>query len=821
MGDTTLIGLGFQGNNNNRFQSTNPNLAPGGVAFFACTLVQVKESLLSSPTQCTYFGNYGANRGWDIGRAADTAASDPPNTPEFVTFRARIGTGGATTTLTYTCDASSIFGRTFLLGLSLVGGVATLYVNAAAVASETLGGPMALGNVGLAYGNVAGGGQRSGDPVIAAVFTDTDAADFLTEQRDLFDLVRGNGKLNASVTSLGLVAEYGYESFQQKAPTSGVPTTPLKNFGSAGVNGDLTFIGTAALVVNADPDPDYTGGAQSPSVGPGAVNLQDAYDSGPTGLIVTDVGIGPFGVDDVRIENSLINNGVASGNLTVQAGGGTGAGDGGTASVIGGHAAGSGAAGDVVISGGTPTTGPGNGVTIQGTTGGVSGTQGQQAGSIGILAGAGGASAAPDNGATGGQVIVQAGTGGNGTGGGTQPGNGGELNLSAGTAGTAAGGAGPATGGDAILSAGTGGATGIGGATSVRSGNGVQSGDLDVVGGSCTGGIAGTVRVTGSPTTGIGSGPGGNVEINGGESAVGEAQDGGAVFVTGGTGDGAPAVGGRIDITGGTTRGGGGPGGEVHIRGGAGGGGGLDTGGAGGNVTIEGGLAGQPNQPGGNLVLAGGQAGGAGSVGGDVTVASGSVIGASTGSGDVVIQSGQGTGVGSTAGSVQLGLNGVVGTEAANAGGFYVNPANGRLSFRTFTPAATATGAVRLPNINNAGEALQTADDGVMHYCTQQAVGVATTVGFRLAKSGDFALASRCYERTFVTADAPSDELDVTHNLDSSAVQYAVYDPTGVKQFETPTQIAGMQLLSDDAIRITFNSGLITAGTWRVIVFGY
>lgn len=928
MGDTTLIGLGFQGDNNNRFQSTNPNQAPGSAAFYAAVLVQVKESLLSSPTECTYFGNYGADRGWDIGRAADQPASDPPNTPEFVTFRARLGTGGATTTLEYTCDASSIFGRTFLLTVAVVGGVATLFVNASAVASETLGGALVLGNIGLTYGNVAGGGERSGDPVISAVYTDTDAADFITNQRSLFDLIRTSGKLAASITNLGLSAAYVYESFQHKAPISGLPTTPLKNYGSAGVNGNLTFAGTAPLVTNADTDPDYTGGAQSPSSGPGAVNLQDAYDAGPTGLIATGAP-GPVGVDDLRLEADTLSSvsadlnvfglddaaapgrvniqggdataiNVNGGEINVQGGtavggngnggnvtvrGGTGAGNlsGGEVTVLGGTSFGSAAGGPAQIVGGPSSGGTGGFAILRGADGGISGTQGLDGGNATILGGAGGASASPDTGGTGGtvtlqsgaggdatgaaatagtpgniiilagaagivaasaagvnggniaatggagsnaeagdtagnggQIVLTTGAGGNATGALAVAGNGGELNIAAGAAGTAAGGATPGVGGALLLSAGTGG-TGGGGTVNISGGNGDQfGGGVTIAAGASAGPIL-PVSINGGPALGVGSGPGGDVEIIGGPAAVGEPQNGGDIDITGGLA-GTTGIGGVVTISGGTSAVG--PGGSVLILGGAGGGGGVDNGGVGGNIEITAGAATQPANQGGSLLLVGGSASGAGAAPGGFISLDGGASTNQTG-GAIFLRTGDGA-TDADNGFFSLGLGSAGGAGAsATSGGFHLDPASNLLTLRNKDFSGTETGSLLLHRLDTAGEALQAVTTGLLHYRSEQAAGVAVTVGFRAAKSGDYGLMGRCYSRTFEAADAPGDVLVVTHNLDSEVVQYAVYDPANLKAFEAAGQIVGVQALSDDQLEISFNSGFITAGTWRVAVFGY
>jgi len=262
MGDVTTIGFGFQGDNSNRFASPILGQAAGSDAFYACVRVHVEESLLVAPTECAYFGNFnGVDAGWELGRAADVAAS-APSTPELVTFRARFGAGGVVEDLTCAVDASSVFGRTYLLAVSVIGLVATLYLNGTAVAELTLSAPFNPGLSGLTYGNRSGGGARSGDPLISAAYTDTDAANFISNQRLLFDRLRGGGNLVASIAALNLEAAYVYESFSQRAPSADVPTLPFKNYGTSGVSGDLIFIGSTALVHTADSDPDYTGGVQ-------------------------------------------------------------------------------------------------------------------------------------------------------------------------------------------------------------------------------------------------------------------------------------------------------------------------------------------------------------------------------------------------------------------------------------------------------------------------------------------------------------------------------------------------------------------------------
>jgi hypothetical protein len=818
MPDPTLIGLGFQGNANNRFQSANPNLAPGSSNFYACVLVNIQESLLVAPVQASYFGNFNAaippnSFGWEIGRGADTPASDPPNSPEVITLRVRFGHGVSATTLSYSVDAMSMFGRTHLIGFSVIGLVATLYVNGAAVAQDTFVGAFNLGGSGLTYGNIAGGGSRSGDPVISAAYSDSDAANFIALQRALFEGVRTSGKLAATISVLGLSAGYIYESFQQKAPISGVPTTPLKNFGIAGVNGNLIFAGSVALVLNADPDPDYTGGSQSSTVGPGSVNLQDAYDAGPTGLIVLGAN-GPVGVDELRFQTggeitvtpgSSLNintpNGT-SGTVLIQTGDGIGVSSGTLTLATGGSDVD--IAGDLIFIGGAGGSLAGSGLSGSNFIG---------------TAGVGGNAIAGGLGGVGGQILFTAGNGGDATGVGATAGQGGEINFEAGGAGIAAGGALEGPGGRASLSGGIGGA-GIGGDARLVGGNGdTASGGVEIFAGTSDGNV-GLVSISGGAASGIAAVPGGTVNIAGGASSNGASSDGGTVNIDGGLGDLTPGVGGAVNITGGTTRVSGGPGGPVSLIAGAGGGGILDNGGFGGEVIVRGGGATQENQPAGDGRIEGGNATGAGAParGGNVQVRGGNST-ASTG-GALLATSGAGA-TAADAGPLQASFASSSGGATATIGGFHLEPADGRLSLRTYTVGGVDTGSLRLHQLDNAAEAAQSVDDGLLHYSDEQAAGVAVTVGFHAAKSGDYGLMGRCYSRTFVAADTPGDVLTVTHNLDSEVVQYAVYDPAGVKAFEVATQIVGVVAASDDVLEISFNSGFITAGTWRVAVFGY
>jgi len=228
--------------------------------------------------------------------------------------------------------------------------------------------------------------------------------------------------------------------------------------------------------------------------------------------------------------------------------------------------------------------------------------------------------------------------------------------------------------------------------------------------------------------------------------------------------------------------------------------------GDGGEVNISGGItAGVGTSQGGRVDILGGNSGGTiGETGGEVFIRSGA--------GSTAVN----------AGHVEVALAAGSGGPAASVGGFYLDPTNGRFSLRTYTIGGVPTGSLKLHELNTAGEALQLpAQQGLLHFQTQQAAGVATTVGFRASKSGDYALVGRVYNRTFVTADAPGDTLNVTHNLDSTAVQVAVYDPTGVKLFENPANLAGVVATSADVLQLTFSAGLIGAGTWRVSVFGY
>ncbi len=829
MGDATLVGLGFQGNANNRFQSVQPGVGTGGASFYACALVKINESLLVAPTECAYFGNFNnVNAGWEIGRDPDTAASDPPNTPETITLRVKFGAAGAVDTLTYSVDGSTMFGRIHLIGISVVGGVGTLYLNGTAVASLTLSGAFTIGASGLTYGNRSGGGLRSGDPIIAAAYSDTDAAAFISNQKALFDRLRSGGSLTSSITALSLDAQYIYEGYDQKAPNLGVPTTPLKNFGISGVLGDLTFVGTTALVVNIDPDPDYTGGGQSASHGPGGVSLQDAYNNGNT--IVTAPGV-PVEVDTISFEDDRIGTtagalfvlpavagalllgtsdapGASSGNINLlvgaadnpgdltltgglsavgvgglisltggatnaaasvggnvsvtggegvgadSAGGtvlftggvGNGVGPGGDANLVGGAATGSAQGGGAGLTGGTATQGPGGVIGITGGAAGDDGLNGFLGGSINITGGLGGPAAAGGVAGNGGQFIVVTGAGGNATGAGASAGNGGDINIEAGSAGTAAGGASEGFGGALNLSAGTGNA-GTGGNASLSSGSGdTQSGDLNIFVGSSNANI-GLLTVQGGQAVGLGSGPGGAVLIQGGAPAVGEGQRGGHVDLQGHAGDGV-GNGGHAFVTGGASTTGTG-GAAALVGGGA-------TGGPGGGVTVQGGQSGGAN-PGGDVQLSGGTGNGGGGTGGNL-----------------FLQSGNGPAAAS-AGSLQAAFALGSGTPTdTTVGGWYLNPADGRMSLRTYTVGGVDTGALRVHRVNTAGEAAQAVDDGTIAFRTQQGGGSETTVGYRAAKSGDWGLMARVFQRTFTAGEGVT--FAVAHNLDCDAPVVMLYN---------------------------------------------
>lgn len=840
MGDVTLIGLGFQNNIANRFQSANVNQAPGSAAFYACALVHVRESLLTDPVTCAYFGNFAPGAGWELGRIADTAASDPPNSPEIVTFRLRLGSGG-TVVMTYSADASTIFGRTHLLAVSVVGLVATLYLNGTAVAQQTLGVPLVLGASRLNFGNQSGGGARSGDPIVSAAYSDSDSAAFISNQRVLFDKIRNGTSLTSSISELGLTAQYIYEGFSKKAPSLVPPTTPLPNFGSAGTNGDLTFAGPSPLFLNVDLDPDFTGGAQSTS-GVGGVSLQDAYDNGNT--IVTAPAV-PVTVDTITIEDATIGTtagpinisaaadiniqnetdtganvfissgestvGGAVGNVQVRGGlGGAGAG-GGDVVVAGGD--GDGPGGDLSLQGGSSNTDVGGPVAIAGGFGGVTAPNGFDGGTITALGGAGGIAVAGGTGGNGGQFIVQGGPGGDATGVGATAGNGAEVNISGGLAGTPAGGAAAGTGGAFVGSGGAGGA-GTGGDAQLRSGNGtLASGAVDISVGTSNG-LVSPLRLTGGLATGVGSGPGGDIEVTGGNAAVGQGQDGGNVTIDGGTGDGATGVGGAITITGGVSTVG--PGGGAFVVGGAGGGGGIDNGGFGGFASIRGGNASQPNEPGGTVQIYGGSASGVGGSGGSIDILGGTAGAAVSTGGPVTIRTGQsGTGLGADAGPMQVSLNGVGGgTPTSVIGGYYVDPANGRFTLRNYipgAPATTSTGTLGLHVLNTAGEALQVITNGLVHFQSQQAAGTETTVGFRAAKSGDWKMMGRVFQRTFAVGEGVT--FAVAHNLD--------VDAPGVFAYNTATGalIPLVAVVQNTKDQVTITIGGAVNGTVTVIGF--
>jgi hypothetical protein len=844
MGDVTTIGLGFQGNNANRFESSILGQAPGSAAFYACVLVHVRESLLVAPTEAAYFGNFNnVDAGWELGRTFDTPASDPPNSPEIVTFRVRLGAGGITEEIFYSMDASTIFGRTHMLAVSVIGLVATLYLNGTAVAALTLGAPLALGASRLTYGNRSGGGARSGDPIVAAAYSDTDAADFILNQRILFDRIRSGGNLASSIPALALEAAYIYEGFSQKAPNSGVPTLPLTNFGVAGVIGNLTFVGSTALNVNIDLDPDYTGGAQSTTGGPGGLNLQDAYNAGPTGLIVTG-GPGPFGVDDIRIANNEIftlDSAAAIPDLEINGGANTAGGTGGNVDITSGASAGvGGGGGNVVVAAGAGeliggsvlvdagegtnlvngqggdvfvNAGDGHGVSVGGVvvvhagdhtglggqggqaeltggnstgaiggntlvaggTGGVDAPNGFVGGSVLVTGGPGGVATAGGTAGNGGQLIASSGNGGDATGAGATAGNGGELNLTAGAGGDALVGATPGVGGLLFLSGGNG-EDGTGGAVLLTSGAGdLASGNIDITVG-VSPGVVGLLSILGGPAIGIGSGPGGNVVVTGGPAANGEGQNGGSVDITGGLGDGPTGSGGAARLTGGTTGVGGGPGGNATVIGGDGGGGAADNGGFGGTAIVSGGNSTQANQPAGEAQLEGGDATGAGApaFGGHVQIRGGSSV--SSDGGFVALSSGSGV---TTTDAGALGASfggGGLGTPTSTDGGWYLDPTNGRFSLRNYTIGGTPTGSLKVHELNTAGEALQSpAQQGLIHFQTEQAAGVATTVGFRASKSGNYGLVARVYQEA-ISGAGP---FVLVHNLDCNAPLAVVYDAAG------------------------------------------
>lgn len=795
MGDPTLIGLGFQGAANSRFQSTNPNIAPGGADFYACVLVNLQQSLSG---ELSYFGNFAANIGWEIGRGSDTPASDPPNSPETVSLQVKIGNGGATTTLSYAVDAMSMFGRTHLISISLIAGVASLHINGATVASETLSDPLTLGHFGLTYGNIAGGGQPSGDPIISAAYSDTDADAFLDNQRLLFEAIRTTGKLVTAIASLGLTAQFIYESFQQKAPTNSPPSTPLKNFGVLSTLGDLTFVGSVALSINVDTDPDYTGGSQSSSTGPGGVNLQDAYDSGPTGLIVTDVGIGPVGVDELRLQDSEVSTEDAAapatlsllagssptlvgGAVTIASGaGGTteGTNAGGLVEVTtgaGGDSPNGGAGGDFNVTTGNGGAGTGNAnaagnggsMAIQAGDGGIadSDTEGGTGGNILIAGGAGSAVVSPEQGAvggTGGQIIIHGGPGGDAADGSAIAGSGAEVNIEAGRAGFVSGGATSGVGGLLSMHGGSGN-TGTGGNVHIGSGDGdIQSGDLRI---DCGTHLAtpGLMTLRGSTAAGIGSGPGGGILIIGGAAAVGEDQIGGTVQLEGGTSAGI-AAGGNARVFGGAADDG--PGGGVTIAAADGGLSGLDLGGFGGTIAMYSGGATQPNQPAGEISITGGNASGTGgpALGGNIQLRAGDST-ASTG-GAIIINAGIGASE-IDAGSITVAFNAT--------GGFTIVPTNNRISLNTYgIGGGVSTGSLKVHTINTAGEAAQAITDGLFHFRTEQAGGTETTLGFRAAKSGNYGLVGRIFQRTFTAAEGVS--FAVTHNLDCNAPGVFMYN---------------------------------------------
>lgn len=193
--------------------------------------------------------------------------------------------------------------------------------------------------------------------------------------------------------------------------------------------------------------------------------------------------------------------------------------------------------------------------------------------------------------------------------------------------------------------------------------------------------------------------------------------------------------------------------------------------------------------------------------GGDFTAKSGN--GGNNG-GSFLLSTGSGSGA-LTAGDFQVSLADLSGTPTDNVGGFFIDPANNRLTLRSYTVEdPVVPGSLRLHRINKDSEDFQGTDDGLLHFCTEQD-GPSTTVGFRAAKSGNYGLVSRIYQRPFTAAEGVT--FAVLHNLDCNAPGVFMYNSL------TGGIIPLVDVVQDSTNQVTVTIGGAVDGYVTVIGF--
>ena len=213
-------------------------------------------------------------------------------------------------------------------------------------------------------------------------------------------------------------------------------------------------------------------------------------------------------------------------------------------------------------------------------------------------------------------------------------------------------GSGAGNGVDVPITGGEGGATGAGGAITLLGGAGGATsgvgGAINIDAGSAAAGNSAGGVADLDAGDGFGTGAGGQVHIGGGDSGAGATGNGGEVDITSGAAASTDGTGGLVDINGGVGTGTG-AGGAIDIDAGDSGGGAT---GNGGTVTVDSGDSLATDGDGGDINLTSGNGVGTGD-GGSVNVTAGT--GGATGTGGLLsLLAGDSAGAGGTAGSINI-----------------------------------------------------------------------------------------------------------------------------------------------------------------------